>query len=87
MKLNLLNFAEGVVMSAEKMTRKELKFTIASKLEEIRELYYEAYPEGDYLAMNVTRKSMMFNNRYWNKDKKYKLNWFKAFKKEIEEYD
>lgn len=62
------------------MNRKQLEREIAKKLKEIKKLYYEAYPEGDYLTLTIYRGSISFNNNhfdeneidYFEQDKRYR---------------
>lgn len=62
------------------MNRKQLEQEIAKKLKEIKKLYYEAFPEGDYLSLTIYRCSISFNNNhfgenevdYFEQDKRYR---------------
>lgn len=62
------------------MNRKQLEREIAKKLKEIKKLYYEAYPYGDYLSLTIYRESISFNNGafgeneldYFEQDKRYR---------------
>ena len=62
------------------MNREKLEREIAKKLKEIKKLYYEAYPEGDYLTLTIYRGSISFNNArfgenevdYFEQDKRYR---------------
>lgn len=62
------------------MNRKQLEREIAKKLKEIKKLYYEAFPEGDYLSLTINRGSISFNNfqfdenevDYFEQDKRYR---------------
>lgn len=62
------------------MNRKQLEREIAKKLKEIKKLYYEAFPQGDYLSLTIYRGSISFNNNhfgenevdYFEQDKRYK---------------
>ena len=62
------------------MNRKQLEREIAKKLKEIKKLYYEAYPEGDYLSLCIFRDSIEFHNNrfdenkldYFEQDKRYR---------------
>lgn len=47
------------------MEKKELVETIAKKLNEIKDLYYEAYPEGNYLSLFFRKNCISFNNEHW----------------------
>lgn len=47
------------------MTREELTKEIAKRVKEIRELYYEEYPEGDYLIIYFRKDVVSFNNSQW----------------------
>ena len=51
------------------MTKEELTREIAKRVKEIRELYYEVYPEGDYLTLHFTKNVVSFNNSHWEKRK------------------
>lgn len=48
---------------------------IAEKLKEIRDKYYEEYPDGDYLHLVINKDLIRFNNSYWDKDEEYPLDW------------
>ena len=48
------------------MKNKELELEIAKKVQEIKELYYKEYPEGDYLAIAIYKDGYHFNNSKWN---------------------
>ena len=62
------------------MNRKQLEREIAKKLKEIKQLYYEAYPKGDYLSLCIFRDSIEFHNNhfdenevdYFEQDKRYR---------------
>ena len=47
------------------MTREELAKEIAKRVKDIRNLYYEEYPEGDYLVLYFKRDVVSFNNSHW----------------------
>lgn len=47
------------------MNKEELTREIARRLKEIRELYYEEYPDGDFLDLYFRRNVVSFNNAYW----------------------
>lgn len=55
------------------MTNKEVEKEIYKKLLEIKEMYYKAYPNGDYLTMAFFKDSVMFNNCYTKEDKDFPL--------------
>lgn len=59
------------------MNRKQLEREIVKKLKEIKKLYYEAYPEGDYLALCFFRNTLSFNNKYFYEDKEYPIRYYK----------
>ena len=48
---------------------------IAEKLKEIRDKYYEEYPEGYYLNLVIDKDLIRFNNAFWDKDKEYPIDW------------
>lgn len=62
------------------MTREELTREIAKKLKDVRELYYEVYPEGNYLTMCIRRNVVMFNNRHWEggEDEEYPIDYWEG---------
>lgn len=59
------------------MTREELTKEIAKRIKEIRELYYDEYPEGDYLVLYFKRDVVSFNNSHWEggEDEKYPIDY------------
>lgn len=59
------------------MTREELQKEIAKRVKDIRKLYYEEYPEGDYLIMHFEKNIVSFNNRHWEggEDEKYPIDY------------
>ena len=57
------------------MNSKEMSKFIAEKLKEIRDKYYEEYPEGYYLSLVIDKDLIRFNNAYWDKDKEYPIDW------------
>ena len=59
------------------MTREELIKEIAKRIKEIRELYYSAYPKGDYLTMYFEKNIVSFNNQQWEggEDEKYPIDY------------
>lgn len=62
------------------MEKKELVETIAKKLNEIKNLYYEVYPEGDYLSLFFGKNSISFNNEHWEggEDENYPINYWEG---------
>lgn len=58
------------------MTKKQLIECIASRLKEIRDLYYEEYPEGSYLTLFIHDGKISFNNEYWSEDKNNPIDYF-----------
>lgn len=68
-------------MSTENMTKEELEFTIAKKLEEIRDLYYEAYPRGNYLALTVSKKINDVQQCLLEQGQKVQSELFQRFRK------
>ena len=52
-------------MTRQKMTRWELTKEIAKRVNEIRNLYYSVYPEGDYMDISFKRNTVSFNNSNW----------------------
>lgn len=49
-------------MTRKKMTQKELIKEIAKRVKDIKELYYSAYPEGNYLTLYFQDGNVSFNN-------------------------
>ena len=68
----------------KELTNKEVSALIVEHLKEIRDLYYKAYPDGDYLNVVLYKDSMRFNNRYYDEDKKYPIDYYKRFNRFIE---
>ena len=62
------------------MEKKELVQEIAKKLNEIKDLYYEVYPEGDYLSLFIGKESISFNNESWEggEDENYPINYWEG---------
>lgn len=58
------------------MTRDELTREIARRIKEIRELYYEEYPDGDYLDMTIRTNVISFNNENWDEDEEYPIYYW-----------
>ncbi|MDO4379092.1 MAG: hypothetical protein Q4C64_08220 [Erysipelotrichia bacterium] len=75
------------------MTKKELEKEITKKVKEIKKLnlmreiadrarelkkvYYDAYPEGDYLTITFFKKSIQFNNSSED-DKEYHIDYYEG---------
>ena len=59
------------------MTREELTKEIAKRVKEIKELYYEEYPDGDFLDLYFRRNVVSFNNEQWEggKDENYPIDY------------
>jgi hypothetical protein len=47
------------------MNREECEKLITEKLLEIRKIYKEYNPNGDYLTAHITNNHVDFNNEYW----------------------
>lgn len=66
------------------MNEIELSERIYEKLLEIREMYLQAYPKGDYLSLDILKPSceiIMFDN---NQDKDFPIDfWRKLSKKQM----
>ena len=62
------------------MEKKELVQEIAKKLNEIKDLYYEVYPEGNYLSLYFRKDVISFNNNHWNggEDENYPINYWEG---------
>ena len=60
------------------MTRRGLEKQIAQKIREIRELYKQVYPRADCLEITLTKDHISFNNRFWNVDDDYPINYFES---------
>ena len=67
-------------MTRQKMTREELTREIAKRANEIRKLYYSVYPEGDYLIIAFNKDFIDFNNKFYEEDKDYPINYFENCK-------
>ena len=67
-------------MPREKMTRWELTREIAKRLNDIRELYYSVYPEGDYLSLFFEKDCISFHNGKWESgvDENYPINYWEG---------
>lgn len=67
-------------MPREKMTRWELSREIAKKLNDIRELYYSVYPEGDYLSLFFKKDCISFHNGKWESgvDENYPIDYWEG---------
>lgn len=59
------------------MNKKELEEELVKKLEEIRNMYYEAYPEGNYLTLAIFRDFMHISNSV-DEDKAFPIDIRKA---------
>lgn len=59
------------------MTRKECEQKILNKIKEIREIYKEYNPDGDYLTISINPQTgyIAFNNAYYDTDAEYTLNY------------
>lgn len=64
------------------MTRWKLTKEIAKRVNEIRNLYYSVYPEGDYMDISFKRNTVSFNNENWDngKDKNYPIDYWESEK-------
>ena len=60
------------------MTRRGLEKQIAQKIREIRELYKQVYPRAEFLEITLTKDHISFNNRFWNVDDDYPINYFES---------
>lgn len=62
------------------MTREELAKEIAKRMKEIRDLYYEEYPEGDYLSLYFRKNIVSFSNDYWEggEDEGFLINYYEC---------
>lgn len=58
------------------MTKEELTKEIAKRVNDIRNLYYSVYPEGDNLIIAFNKDLIDFNNKYHEEDKDYPINYF-----------
>lgn len=47
------------------MTRQECERKILERLEEIREIYLQYNPGGDYLALFCSKSGLCTNNEWW----------------------
>ena len=62
------------------MTNTECEKAIAEKLKEIRKIYKDAYPEGNYLTLCICENSMWVNNSYYDADKDFPIEWRERLK-------
>ena len=62
------------------MEKKELELAIANKLKEIKDLYYEVYPEGNYMTLFFRDGNISFNNEHWEggKDENYPIDYWEG---------
>lgn len=56
------------------MNRKECEKLIFQKLKEIKDIYLEYNPKGEYLSLSIivekNKAYLSFNNQYYGEDKK-----------------
>ncbi len=57
------------------MANEELTNEIYKKILEIQEIYAKAYPKGDYLSMFISENYIRFNNKYWDENKDFPINF------------
>ncbi len=60
------------------MERKTCERLILEKLEEIKEIYKEYNPNGDYLALSIVGGWISVNNEYYDKDAEKPINFYKG---------
>ena len=65
----------------KELTNKEVSVLIAELLMEVRDLYYKAYPDGDYFNVVFYKESIKFNNSFYDEDEKYPIDYYKRFDK------
>lgn len=70
-------------MKKEQVCR-ETEKKIFEKMKEIKELYSKAYPEGKYLTLTIIDGCIGFNNRYWEEDKNFQIDFWDDSNKEEE---
>ena len=62
------------------MNRKECEKLIFQKLKEIKDIYLEYNPKGEYLSLSIivekNKSYLSFNNRYYEEDKKKPIDFF-----------
>lgn len=58
------------------MTREECEKQIRDLMIQIRDVYREYNPSGNYLAMCIRGEDLMMNNSYWSKDADRPLDKF-----------
>lgn len=58
------------------MTNKELENELAKKIQEIKDLYYKEYPNGDYMTFVIFKDTIGFHNRYQDEDSSYPINYY-----------
>ena len=58
------------------MTRDELTREIAKRVNDIRNLYYSVYLEGDELYMKFNKDSIDIRNRFYKEDKDYSIDYY-----------
>lgn len=57
---------------------------LIKKLKELRDWYYQNYPNGDYLDINFSKRVLSVNNRYYDADEEHKINRFLRIEEEEE---
>lgn len=60
------------------MTKEELKKEIAKKIKELKDMYYKAYPNGNYLTIGIFKDSMQFNNQFWDDDIEFPIDYWEG---------
>ena len=60
------------------MTREELTREIVKRVNDIKNLYYRTYPEGDYLSFFFEKDCISFHNGKWEigVDENYPIDYF-----------
>lgn len=59
------------------MTRFETETEIAKHLTAIKKIYKKYNPEGIYLSLTITDRSMMVNNEHWDADRRKPIDYFR----------
>ena len=66
------------------MNRTECELLIAEKLREIRNIYKEYYPNGNYMHLCICNNKVTAFNEYFDQDSKKPINFTQHDDEEIE---
>lgn len=53
---------------------KKIEKDILEKIKEIKKIYLDEYPNGEYLTIAIIDGNITFNNEYWDKDKDFVID-------------